>query len=101
MHACLWVAGVARRSSSRNSKPKHGGADVAHVRRGAASNLYPYASRQLPTFRQLPVIQVAGATTPTPTATAAGGERRTNSASGAGPRREGLALSLRIRKTAA
>lgn len=54
-------AGVAGLARARDGEPQHGGADAAHVRRGAAADLHAHAPRLLPALRQLAALQDAGA----------------------------------------
>ena len=55
------VAGVAGLPRARDGEPQHGGADAAHLRRGAAADLHADAPRLLPALRELAAVQGAGA----------------------------------------
>lgn len=52
------VPGLAR---TRGGEPQHGGADAAHVRRGAAADLHADAPRLVSALRQLAALQGASA----------------------------------------
>lgn len=45
------VAGVLGFASPGDREPQHGGADAAHLRRGAAADLHADAPGQLPALR--------------------------------------------------
>lgn len=55
------LAGVAGLARPRGRQPQHGGADAAHVRRGAAADLHADAPRLVPALRQLAAVQDSGA----------------------------------------
>lgn len=57
----LLSAGVAGFARARGGEPQHGGADSAHLRRGAAADLHADAPRLVPALRQLATLQGVGA----------------------------------------